>query len=266
MTDQILQLERAGDVATLVMNSPATLNALSEAMLTALGEALGTIAQDAAIRVVILKGAGKGFCAGHDLREMQSYRSHADGGHAAYSALMQRCAAVMAQIRSLPQPVIAEVHGIATAAGCQLVATCDLALAAEGTKFGVNGVNIGLFCSTPMVALSRNVPRKQAFELLATGDFIPASRALELGLINRALPSETLEAETRALAQKLAAKLPAALRIGKAAFYTQAEQPVAEAAETGSAAIVENLMLPETAEGMAAFIEKRSPAWARDQS
>lgn len=263
MTESILTESRSGDVTTLTLNSPGTLNALSEAMIGALQEALLRIAQSSA-RVVILKGEGRAFCAGHDLREMQGYRAHADGGRAAYQALLSRCTQMMESIRRLPQPVIAQVHGIATAAGCQLVATCDLAIAAEETKFGVNGVNIGLFCSTPMVALSRNIPRKQAFEMLATGSFIPAERAAELGLINRAVPAATLEAEVQTMAATLAAKLPAALRIGKAAFYTQIEQPIAEAWATGSAAITENLMEPQTAEGMQAFLEKRAMPW--DQS
>jgi len=260
MTESILTESRSGDVTTLTLNSPATLNALSEAMIAALSAALGRIAQSDS-RVVILKGAGRGFCAGHDLREMQSWRSQTDGGRAAYQDLLARCTQMMEQIRNLPQPVIAQVHGIATAAGCQLVAVCDLAIAAQDTKFGVNGVNIGLFCSTPMVALSRNIPRKQAFEMLATGSFIPASRAAELGLINRAVPAADLEAEVQAMAATLAAKLPAALRIGKPAFYAQIDQPLAQAWETGSRAITENLMDPQTAEGMQAFLEKRAMPW-----
>lgn len=263
MTEGILTEARTGDVTTLTLNSPGSLNALSTAMLAALDARLSAVAQSDS-RVVILKGAGRGFCAGHDIAEMQSWRSRPDGGRGAYEQMLQRCTAVMNRIRHLPQPVIAEVHGIATAAGCQLVATCDLAIAADDCRFGVNGVNIGLFCSTPMVALSRNVPQKLAFEMLAGGDFISAARAADIGLINRAVPRAALEGESMALAQKLAAKLPAALRIGKQAFYQQIQQPLETALHTGSAAILDNLMEADTAAGMQAFLEKRPMPWAQD--
>ncbi|MEX0364746.1 MAG: enoyl-CoA hydratase, partial [Ruegeria sp.] len=184
-----------------------------------------------------------------------------EGGKAYFQDLFDRCARMMMSIQSLPQPVIAQVHGIATAAGCQLVASCDLAVAAEGTRFGVNGVNIGLFCSTPMVALSRNIPRKHAFEMLTTGQFIPATRAEELGLVNRIVPPEALEAETRALADTLAAKLGAAVKIGKQAFYQQMQMPLDQAYAYTRDVMVENMLYRDTEEGIAAFIEKRDPDW-----
>ena len=260
MTD-ILQRHDDGGIATLTLNRPEALNALSDAMLAALSDAFARLAQDRTTKVVILKGAGKAFCAGHDLREMQAGRQAPDAGRAYFADLFDRCAQVMLAIRALPQPVIAEVHGIATAAGCQLVATCDMAIAAEGTRFGVNGVNIGLFCSTPMVALSRNVPRKQAFEMLTTGGFIDTTRAESIGLINRAVPHEALGAETRRLAETVAGKLGAAVRIGKRAFYDQAEMGVEDAYRHTAAVMVENMLWRDTAEGIQAFLEKRKPDW-----
>lgn len=264
MTDALLLREDAGPIARLTLNSPANLNALSDAMLAALAETLGQIAADRTIRVVTLRGAGKAFCAGHDLREMQAGRQSPDRGAAYFADLFTRCAAVMQAIVGLPQPVIAEVHGIATAAGCQLVASCDMAIAAEGTRFGVNGVNIGLFCSTPMVALSRNVPRKQAFEMLTTGSFIDARRAEAIGLVNRSVPPEALEAEVAALAATIAAKLCSAVRIGKRAFYDQIEIDLDAAYLHTGAVMVENMLWRDTDEGIAAFLEKRPPDWARD--
>ncbi|WP_102107201.1 enoyl-CoA hydratase [Oceaniglobus roseus] len=258
----ILEREDRGAVAQLTLNSPANLNALSDAMLAELKSAFTALAEDRAIRVVVIAGAGKAFCAGHDLKEMTAARAQADGGAAAFADLFSRCSEVMQMIPELPQPVIARVHGIATAAGCQLVATCDLAVAAEDTRFGVNGVNIGLFCSTPMVALSRNIPRKQAFEMLTTGSFITAARAVELGLINRAVAPERLEAETADLADTIAAKLGSAVRIGKRAFYEQLEMDLAAAyAHTGQV-MVTNMLREDTAEGIGAFLEKRAPAWS----
>ncbi len=257
----ILEMTRRGPVVDLQMNAPERLNALSDEMLTALHERLDGLAEDTTARVIILSGAGKAFCAGHDLRQMTDKRQAKDGGAAAFKDLFDRCAAVMARIRSMPQPVIAQVHGIATAAGCQLVATCDLAIAAEDTQFGVNGVNIGLFCSTPMVALSRNIPRKQAFEMLTTGDFISAPKATELGLINRAVPAETLSDETAALADKIAAKLGSVVKIGKRAFYDQIEMNVAEAYAFTGDVMIENMGYSDTQEGISAFLEKRRPRW-----
>ncbi|WP_071798586.1 enoyl-CoA hydratase [Natronohydrobacter thiooxidans] len=262
MIEPILQCDVAAGVARLVMNRPGKLNALSDAMLAALKDRLTEIGNDPAIRVVILAGAGKAFCAGHDLAEMQAGRAAADKGAAYFKDLFSRCAEVMQLIPALPQPVIAEVQGIATAAGCQLVASCDMALAAEGTRFGVNGVNIGLFCSTPMVALTRNIPRKQAFEMLTTGQFIDAARARELGLVNRVVPPETLAAETRALADLVAGKLASAVKIGKRAFYQQADMSLAEAYAFTGAAMVENMLWRDTDEGITAFLEKRKPDWA----
>ena len=257
----ILETRRHGAVAHLTLNAPERLNALSDAMLEALQTTLDDFANDRAVRVITLSGAGKAFCAGHDLREMTQARQAEDGGAAAYRDLFERCSAVMARIQSMPQPVIAQVHGIATAAGCQLVATCDLAVAAEGTRFGVNGVNIGLFCSTPMVALSRNIPRKHAFELLTTGDFIDAARARELGLVNRVVPSDRLEEETEALANQIASKLGSAVRIGKEAFYNQLQMPVADAYAYTGEVMTRNMLRDDTAEGIDAFLGKRNPHW-----
>lgn len=261
MNDLVLR-ETHGAVAHLTLNAPASLNALSDGMLAALRDRFSEVADDAAVKVVVLKGAGKAFCAGHDLKEMQAGRQSADGGKAYFADLFARCAAVMQMIPALPQPVIAEVHGIATAAGCQLVASCDMAVAAEGTRFGVNGVNIGLFCSTPMVALSRNVPRKVAFEMLTTGEFIDAARAREVGLVNRVVPHDSLDAETARLAATIAGKLGAAVKIGKRAFYDQVSLDLAAAYEHTAAVMVENMLWRDTAEGISAFIEKRAPDWA----
>jgi enoyl-CoA hydratase/carnithine racemase len=259
---ELIERSVAGGVARLVMNSPANYNALSDAMLAALRAAFTELADDRAVRVVVLAGAGKAFCAGHDLKEMQAGRTAPDKGRAYFADLFARCAEVMQMIPALPQPVIAEVQGIATAAGCQLVASCDMAVAAAGTRFGVNGVNIGLFCSTPMVALTRNVPRKAAFEMLTTGEFIDAARARDLGLVNRVVAPEALRAETAALASLIASKLGAAVKIGKRAFYDQIEMGLAGAYEHAAAVMVENMLWRDTNEGIAAFLEKRKPDWA----
>ncbi len=262
MADDLVLCDVAEGVARLVMNRPQSLNALSDGMLAVLSARLEAIAADPAVKVVILAGAGKAFCAGHDLREMQAGRAAADKGAAYFADLFTRCGALMQRIPELPQPVIAEVHGIATAAGCQLVASCDMAVAAEGTRFGVNGVNIGLFCSTPMVALTRNIGRKPAFEMLTTGGFIDAGRARDLGLVNRVVAQEALATETRALAQLVAGKLGTAVRIGKQAFYRQAEMGLAEAYEYAGEVMVENMLWRDTEEGITAFLEKRKPDWA----
>ena len=259
----ILERNDTGAVAHLRMNAPERLNALSDEMIATLHKALDDIAADNTIRAVILSGAGKAFCAGHDLKEMTAARQAPDGGAAAFKDLFDRCAAMMARIQSLPQPVIAQVHGIATAAGCQLVATCDLALATHGTRFGVNGVNIGLFCSTPMVALSRNVARKHAFEMLTTGDFIEAARAAELGLINHAVDPDALETDAAALAERIAAKLGSAVRVGKEAFYAQLQMPIADAYTYTGQVMVKNMANSDTKEGISAFIEKRPPNWSQ---
>lgn len=248
-------------IARLVLNSPSNFNALSLEMIAALSAALAEIAQDETVRVVVIAAEGKAFCAGHDIRQMQGARADRDGGRAAYERLFAACSAMMQQIVDLPQPVIAEVQGIATAAGCQLVASCDLAIAAEGVKFGVNGVNIGLYCSTPMVALTRAVPPKVAFEMLTTGEFVDAARAREIGLINRVAPPEALREAAMAMAAGIAAKLPAAVRLGKRAFHDQQGLPLSTAYPLMSKVICDNLMLPDTAEGLQAFLEKRAPDW-----
>lgn len=258
-------LERTdhGAVAHLLLNSDGNLNALSDAMIAAVQAEFDRLESDRSIRVIVLKGAGRAFCAGHDLKEMTRGRDNADGGAAYFADLFARCAAMMQSIPRLPQPVIAQVHGIATAAGCQLVASCDMAVAAEGTKFGVNGVNIGLFCSTPMVALSRNIPRKHAFEMLSTGGFIDAARAQELGLVNRVVSGDALAEETQGLAEQVASKLGSAVKIGKQAFYQQIQMPLAEAYAYTGAVMVENMMDRDTEEGIAAFLEKRDPEWVQ---
>lgn len=261
MTDDLVLREDQGAVTHLTLNSPGRLNALSDAMLAALTARFHEMMDSPGQRVIVLKGAGKAFCAGHDLNEMRDKRAGPDQGAAALHDLFERCAAMMQMIPRLPQPVIAEVHGIATAAGCQLVASCDLAVAADACRFGVNGVNIGLFCSTPMVALSRNVPRKQAFEMLVTGEFITADRARELGLVNRVVAAEALAHETATLADQIAGKLGVAVRIGKRAFYDQLGLPLDQAYALTGAVMVENMADPDTAEGVAAFLEKRAPDW-----
>lgn len=262
MADDLVLCDVAEKVAVVTMNRPGALNALSEAMLAALDATFERLAGDPAVRVIVLKGAGKAFCAGHDLKEMQAGRAAPDKGAACFADLFSRCGALMQRITRQPQPVIAQVHGIATAAGCQLVASCDMAVAAEDARFGVNGVNIGLFCSTPMVALTRNLPRKQAFEMLVTGEFIPAPRARELGLVNRVVAPGALEGETLALARLVAGKLGAAVRIGKRLFHEQAALPLDQAYALTGAAMVENMLLRDTDEGISAFLDKRKPDWA----
>lgn len=258
----LLLREDTNHITRLTLNSPANYNALSNEMIAELTEAFAEIASDRNIRVVVLAANGKAFSAGHDLKQMQGARENADGGRTAFDDLFARCAQMMQMIPALPQPVIAEVQGIATAAGCQLVASCDMAVAAHGVKFGVNGVNIGLFCTTPMVALSRAIPPRAAFELLVTGEFIPAERAQELGLINRTATPETLTETTMALAATIAAKLPEAVRLGKQAFHRQLRLGLADAYATAGGTMCENIMLPDTAEGMQAFLEKRPPSWS----
>lgn len=258
----MIEREDRGRVARLTLNDPERLNALSDAMLAALREALEAVAGDEGVRAVVLAANGKAFCAGHDLREMQAARQAEDGGAAAFADLFARCAQVMTLLSRIPQPVIAEVQGAAVAAGCQLVASCDMAVAAEGARFGVNGVSIGLFCSTPMVALTRAVPRKAAFEMLTTGRVVGAEEARALGLVNRVVPAERLRDEADALAEAVAGKLGAAVRIGKRVFYEQAEMGVEAAYAHAGAAMVENMRLRDTDEGIAAFLEKRAPNWA----
>jgi enoyl-CoA hydratase/carnithine racemase len=259
LTNDLILTQDHGPVRRLVMNAPARFNALSDEMLAALNAALDAL--DDSVRVVVLAGAGKAFCAGHDLRQMQGHRGDADGGAAYFRDLFTRCGTLMQRLTALPQPVVAEVQVVATAAGCQLVASCDLVVAAEGTRFGVNGINIGLFCSTPMVALTRKVAPGLAFEMLATGEFIGADRAMAAGLVNRVAPADALTDTTLALAQVLAAKLPGAMRLGKAGFQAQAGLPLDEAYAQMTDAMVENLGWADTDEGMTAFLEKRPPHW-----
>ncbi len=261
MTDPLVSRSDDGRIATLTLNAPASLNALSAAMVAALSAEITRLHHDPDIRVVILRANGRAFCAGHDLKELQAARASADQGRAAFAAVFDACAAMMQALTSLPQPVIAQVHAIAAAAGCQLVASCDLVVAADTARFGVNGINIGLFCATPMVALTRKVPPAIAFEMLTTGEFLSATRAREVGLVNRVATPDTLDAETRALAQTLAAKLAPALRLGKRAFQDQADLPLAAAYAQTCAVMVDNLLFPDTDEGLTAFLEKRSPNW-----
>lgn len=255
--DQPLVLRSDGDhVATLTLNRPAARNALSEAMLTALAERLAEIDGDDEVHVVILAGAGPAFSAGHDLREIR-----ADDDPAFHERLFARCSDVMMQVGHLRQPVIARVSGVATAAGCQLVASCDLAVAGATARFATPGVNIGLFCSTPMVALSRNVPRKKAMEMLLLGEAMSASDAALYGLVNRAVPWDAVMAEAFGMARKIASKSKATVATGKTAFYRQIEAPLGEAYTYAARVMVENMMAADAAEGICAFIEKRPPQW-----
>ena len=253
----LLLREDDDGVATLTLNRPQARNALSRGMLDALGAALAALAVDQSVRVVVIAGAGPAFCAGHDLKELR-----AAGYERGYTeALFAQCAEVMTAIVRLPKPVIARVHGIATAAGCQLVASCDLAVAAEDSRFATPGVNIGLFCSTPMVALSRNVAPKQAMEVLLTGDMIDAATALRFGLVNELAPLDLLETRTAALARRIAAKSPLTLAIGKEAFYRQAGLPLEDAYAYTREVMVRNLEAADAREGIDAFIDKRPPVW-----
>ncbi|MEM1388784.1 MAG: enoyl-CoA hydratase [Pseudomonadota bacterium] len=255
-------LERDGAVAVITLNRPEVINALSEAVLAALQTHLDAIAADKSIKAVILRSAGPHFCAGHNLKEMTARRADADGGRAYFETLFARCSAMMLTITRLPQPVIAEVTGMATAAGCQLVATCDLAVAADTARFATSGVNIGLFCSTPMVALSRNIPRKAAMEMLLLGQFIPAPKAAALGLVNRVVPETDVAAEARALADAVAAQSPAAVKIGKEAFYGQAEMGLDAAYAYAGQVMAENMMAQDAEAGIGAFIGKAPmPPW-----
>ena len=260
-TAPVLLRERDNDIAILVLNRPQARNSLSEAMLTALSAAFTEIAADKTIRAVVLAANGPAFCAGHDLKEVTSRRSDADGGRAYFKHIMTICSAMMQQIVNLPQPVIAAVQGVASAAGCQLVASCDLAVASSTAKFATPGVDIGLFCSTPMVALTRNVARKHAMEMLLTGEMIDAEDAARIGLINRVVaPGEERKAAL-ALAKKIAAKSSYVLNLGKQAFYRQAELGLAEAYAYAAEVMTENMMARDAKEGICAFIEKRDPSW-----
>lgn len=249
---------REGPIATLCLDRPDAFNALSEATLDAMLAALGRIGADASIRVVILAASGRAFCAGHDLREMR-----AEPSEAYYRELFSRCTRMMMAIQRLPQPVIARVQGIATAAGCQLVAMCDLAVASEGARFAVSGINLGLFCSTPSVALSRNIGRKRAFEMLMTGEFIDAPTAREIGLVNRVVAAGQLDDEIRALARRIAAQPVVAVTMGKDMFYRQLEMGIEGAYQLAGQTMACNMMDADALEGVQAFLEKRDPGWRK---
>ena len=256
-----LLMQRSDNIAVLTLNQPERRNALSEAMLAALSNALTAIAADKSVRAIILAANGPAFCAGHDLKELTARRSDEDGGRAYFATIMTACSAMMQQIVAMPQPVIAVVHGVATAAGCQLVASCDLAVASSAAKFATPGVDIGLFCSTPMVALSRNVSRKHAMAMLLTGDMVSADEAQRIGLVNAvAAPGAEMDAAL-ALARKIAAKSSYTVKIGKEAFYRQAEMSLAAAYRYASEVMVENMMARDAEEGVCAFIDKRTPTW-----
>lgn len=248
-------------IAHLTLNRPGARNALSSQMLAAIAAAIDEINEAESVRAVILNANGPGFCGGHDLKQMTSYRSDADGGRARYKALFESCSQMMQAIVASPKIFIAQVHGIATAAGCQLVGACDMAIAGIGARFGVNGINAGLFCSTPMVALSRNVGRKTAMELLTTGRMMSAKEALQAGLVNKVVPDENLTRAVADMAGDIAAKPARVLALGKQAFYAQLEMPLNEAYAHTGAVITDNMMLDEAREGIGAFIEKRQPSW-----
>jgi len=248
-------------VLVLTLARPEARNSLSQAMLAALQSAIDEASLDSGVRVVVISGKGPAFCAGHDLRELDSHRTDSDAGRAFTELLMRECAKLMRSIVRCPKPVIAAVEGIATAAGCQLVATCDLAVASEAARFATPGVNIGLFCSTPMVALSRNVPRKRAMEMLLLGEMLGAREAVEYGLVNRVVPAGAAVDEALALARTLSSKPQATLAIGKEAFYRQIEMSLADAYDYAAGVMVENMMHDESREGIGAFLDKRPPNW-----
>jgi len=254
--DDILLRADTDGITTLTLNRPAARNALSTGLMTALQTEIDAIAGDPSVRVVVIAANGPAFCAGHDLREVRGTPTRA-----AYQALFAQCSALMLSITRLPQPVIARVHATATAAGCQLVATCDLAVAAETARFATPGVNIGLFCSTPMVAVSRNMGRKQTMEMLLTGDMIDAEAARAGGLINKAVPDAELDDAVAAYARQIASKSALTLKIGKEAFYRQLEMPLEDAYAYASEVMVTNMLARDAGEGIDAFLEKRPPQW-----
>lgn len=248
-------------ILRLTLNDVGRRNALSNAMLTRLGQAFTTADTDSSVRCIILAANGPVFCSGHDLKELSAARNTADQGRAFFTDVMQTCSGVMQGIVNCSKPVIAEIDGIATAAGCQLVASCDLAIASNTSSFSTPGVHIGLFCSTPMVALSRNVSNKHAMEMLLTGDMVPADRAYEIGLINKSVPSSDLEDATMQMAQKIAAKSSMTVATGKRAFYEQREMSLSDAYIHASNVMVENMLAQDASEGIDAFIQKRQPNW-----
>jgi enoyl-CoA hydratase/carnithine racemase len=260
-SEPALLREDVGNIAVLTLNRPQARNSLSEAMLAALSRELETLTADKRIRAVVLAARGAAFSAGHDLKELTAHRADADGGRSYTRHIMERCSAVMLAILRLPRPVIAAVEATATAAGCQLVATCDLAVASTTARFCTPGVHIGLFCSTPMVALSRNLTRKHAMEMLLTGDMISAEDAYRVGLVNRVVPPGAAREEALKLARKIAAKSAAVVKLGKQAFYRQLEMGIADAYEHATEVMVQNMMARDAEEGIAAFVEKRQPTW-----
>lgn len=257
----ILLRTDAGHVATLMLNRPQARNALSEAMIASLKQELARIATDRSIRAVVLGANGPAFSAGHDLKEMTAHRADGDQGRAYFTEILGRCAAMMQAIIRLPQPVIAAVEGVATAAGCQLVASCDLAVAGEGARFCTPGVHIGLFCSTPMVALSRNLSNKHAMEMLLLGEMVSAPDAHRFGLVNRVVPEGQAIAHAQELAAVIASKAPATVKIGKRAFYEQREMTLEAAYRHAGAVMVENMLARDAEEGIAAFMDRREPQW-----
>ncbi|HSM43281.1 MAG TPA: enoyl-CoA hydratase [Afifellaceae bacterium] len=262
VSSEILLRQKADHVLRLTLASPPA-NTLSEAMIDALRDALEAAAGDDGVRVIVIAAEGRIFCAGHDMHEMTAHRADADRGRAYFSDILGRCAGMMQQIVRHPKPVIAEVNGLATAAGCQLVATCDLAIASENAAFCTPGVNIGLFCSTPMVALSRNIGRKQAMEMLLTGETIDAGTARQFGLVNRVVPPEYLNQIVNKYAQTIVSKPIYTVTIGKEAFYRQAEMGLSDAYDYAARVMVENMLARDAEEGIGAFIEKRDPDWSK---
>jgi enoyl-CoA hydratase/carnithine racemase len=260
----ILLREMVGPIAVITLNRPAARNSLSEAMIAGLHAELDEIRDNKSIRGVVIAANGPAFSAGHDMKELTTRRSDPDRGRAYFAELMNACSAMMQAIVHLPKPVVAAVQGIATAAGCQLVASCDLAIASEAASFATPGVDIGLFCSTPMVALSRNVPRKQAMEMLLTGEPVPAARAREIGLVNRVVAAGTERDAAIELARQVALKSAYTVKLGKEAFYRQAEMSLADAYRYAAEVMTENMMARDAEEGIGAFIEKRMPIW-RDE-
>jgi enoyl-CoA hydratase/carnithine racemase len=254
--EPVLLRRDAGGIATVTLNRPKQYNALSEELLTELQSSLDSIEKDPTVRVVVIAGSGTAFCAGHDLKQMR-----ANPKKAYYEKLFAQCSKVMMTLSRLPQPVIARVHGIATAAGCQLVAQCDLAVASDNARFAVSGINVALFCSTPSVPLARNISRKQAMEMLLTGDFIDATTAKARGLVNRVVPIEKLDAEVKALADAIIAKSPVAVTTGKKMFYKQIEMGMGAAYEYASEVMACNMMAEDVGEGIDAFTQKRAPNW-----
>jgi enoyl-CoA hydratase/carnithine racemase len=248
-------------IALLTLNRPQARNALSRALIAAVHDEIGRLSHDANVAAIVVAASGKVFSSGHDLKELTAHRSDADGGLAFFGETMQACSAMMQAVVACPKPVIAAVEGRATAAGCQLVATCDLAVASETADFATPGVDIGLFCSTPMVALSRNILRKRALEMLLLGEALPAADAMSYGLVNRVVAAGQARTEAIGMARKIASKSKATVAVGKSAFYRQAEMPLADAYAFASEVMVRNMMTRDAAEGICAFIEKRQPEW-----